>query len=250
MLSGSLRLLEAVAVVACAVWFVVDRKHFGWARRDSAEPALVGQRFADAVSRRERMEVGGEWFGVIVGVVFFASGLSIVLSSVNVTFVLAIDVFVYAAATAIRYASVRHRQPKRAASLRPRNANKTLPPAVYFPALAVALMPLWFLDVDKTLSLVVLSTALGTIGLAWAVANLPSRLTGDDPVADRIVDERMRIARSWNLLTVSVSLVYFFATQFGRHDGVHNLAFWLSWAAVMGLIFSRRALLGRPPSAG
>ena len=196
------RMIDAL-MVAAAVMIVVlgtpcfsRRELFDTFGMDAGEARRL-QRAADAHDRLEAQPLGRR---VLAGVLLAVVAVDLVKPLGSAAVLYALFFVIVAAGVARAYAHVRAAGTRRVASLRARSPLTACPWYLYVATLAVALFPLVRLRADPASSVLVTCASLLIITLAWRVSKLPPLLPGDDPVVEQFVDDRVRLARTTDLL--------------------------------------------------
>lgn len=194
-------------------------------------------RLKAAVKRREDAEGTpfplGLWLGsfsIILGAVA-ATGR---IQPVSLYAVLCLGM---AAANAAVFLRIRNSQSVRVAVLSARHADSVIP--LYWFALACAsALSLLTYTVNPQLrgaALLVMTSSLLTIAIAWRLTNLPALLAGVDVSAEQVIDGRLRFFRSRAAMTFAVVQTFVFCSQvFGQTTSAQNASYLLTTVVWIG----------------
>jgi hypothetical protein len=172
------------------------------------------QRLEAAVQRRVQAEGKPVPLGVWLG--WFSIALC-VLAAIGADFVLLYAAFCFALTlgVAVVFLQVRNVQPTRVALLSARDPQAVLPRYWFYAAIISALMLLSFAIDTKTAAaaLIVMVSALLSIGIAWRLTALPALLGGEDISAEQVIDDRLRFFRSRTAMFLAVAQTFVFCEQ-------------------------------------
>jgi hypothetical protein len=179
-------------------------------------PDGADRRRIDAVlSRRKEIERVPRYVGLYLSAASFALAAVAAFTRVEPGLLYGILCLEIATVNAVTYLYLRTVPSKRIAMLAPRTTGSVIPWYWFAVAIAGALAVLTLVSNPSYAisAIVVCVSSLLTIAIAWRLTQLPALLTGDDIETERLVDDRVRAARSSSALTLAVAQPFVLCSQ-------------------------------------
>ena len=172
-------------------------------------------RIDTVVNRRKQVERVPEYVGFYLSAISFALAAVAAFTRVQPALLYGILCLEIATVNAVTYLYLRTAPTKRTAVLTPRTIGSVIPWYWFAFAVAGALVVLIFLSnpTYAISAIVVCASSLLTIAIAWRLTQLPALIFGDDIVTERLVDDRVRAARSSNALILAVAQPFVLSSQ-------------------------------------